>query len=66
MRTLDRKRGYGVVSGGAAAFEQDGVLFDADGNELATEASIDAEAPAKRGVRRKAVIEDQIAAQTEG
>ena len=66
MRTLDRKRGYGAVAGGEAAFEQDGVLFDAAGNELVSEAAADAEAPAKRGGRRKAVIEDQIAAQTEG
>lgn len=35
LRTLDRKRAYGTVfGGGPASFEQDGVLFDHEGNEL--------------------------------
>lgn len=36
MRQLDRARPYGQIlpSGGWAAFEQDGILFDADGNEV--------------------------------
>lgn len=35
-KKLDRSRGYGEIMGheGGAAFEQDGVLFDAEGVEL--------------------------------
>lgn len=37
-KKLDRKRGFGEVAGhsGGACFEQDGVLFDAAGDELVT------------------------------
>jgi hypothetical protein len=36
MRRLDRSRAYGIIlpSGGAAAYEQDGVLFDVHDNEV--------------------------------
>lgn len=49
MRTLDRNKPYGEVFGaGAARFEQDHVLFDAQGNAL-TEAEPTAEPDKKRG-----------------
>lgn len=65
MKKLDRNRSFGTVFGGEAAFEQDGVLFDANGNSLDHEIVADDEAPVKRGRPRKTVIDDQIAAQTE-
>jgi hypothetical protein len=34
MRTLDKKRSYGVIYGGEAKFEQDGIYFDSGGREI--------------------------------
>lgn len=50
MRTLDRTRPYGEVFGeGPARFEQDHVLFDAQGNALTDAPEIEPEQPKKRG-----------------
>lgn len=66
MITLDRSRGYGEIFGdaGNARYEQDGRLFDADGNEITMP---------KRGRRKISEepdeapisVDDQLAAQSE-
>lgn len=65
MKTLDRNRSFGVVSGGESAFEQDGIMFDASGNALTDGPIADDETVVKRGRPRKTAVEDQIAAQAE-
>lgn len=50
MRTLDRNKPYGEVFGaGSARFEQDHILFDAQGNALTEAPEIEPEQPKKRG-----------------
>jgi hypothetical protein len=48
MAQLDRKRSYGTVNGDGAlhAFEQDGKLFDANGEEISRKAATQKPAPA--------------------
>lgn len=55
MTVLDRSRGYGEIFGGdgSARFEQDGRLFDADGNEV--------EAKPKRGRPKASHESDETA-----
>lgn len=65
-KTLDRSLGYGEVFGheGGARYEQDGVLFDSQGNELVT-----ADVPKKgRGKRSAGDIsaDDQVSQFLEG
>lgn len=59
-KKLDRSRGYGEIMGheGGAAFEQDGVLFDAEGVELFNDA-----VPAKPAAQPKAAKAPKQAAQ---
>lgn len=71
-KKLDRSRSFGEVWGhdGGAAFVQDEVLFDADGNALVTgeEAELVVVEPKKR-VPKKAdpvVVDDQLAANLQG
>lgn len=57
-KTLDRSRDFGEMIGFEnAAFIQDEVLFDCNGNEIVSEQ----EAHKKPGRPKKAVVEDQIA-----
>lgn len=72
-KKLDRSRGYGEVWGhdGGAAFVQDEILFDADGNALAVDDQApEAEpvAPKKRGPKKAepVAVDDQVAANLQG
>lgn len=70
-KKLDRKRDFGEVMGheGGAAFIQDEVLFDIDGNELVTEKPVVAKkatAPAAVKKATEPVVADQVAANLEG
>ena len=71
-KKLDRNKPFGVVQGEHnAAFEQDGVLFDIDGNEIVLAKAADTEpvaqevAPAKKpgGRANKAADPEPVAAQ---
>lgn len=71
-KKLDRKRDFGEIMGheGGAAFIQDEVLFDVDGNELVTEkpapAAKKAAAPAAAKKAAEPAVADQVAANLEG
>lgn len=70
MAKLDKNKPYGQVSGehGGAAFEQNGLLFDAHGNELTVDAAKaePVEAKVTRSKPAKAEpVEEKIAVNTE-
>lgn len=77
MKKLDKKKPFGKVCGaGKARYEQDGLLFDANGDPLSAEGAVVESAPAKAAGRGKksepvkaandvaaAEVDDQLAAQ---
>ena len=66
MAKLDKNKPYGQVSGehGGAAFEQNGLLFDAHGNELTVDAAKAEPVEEKIAVNTEAAAVDaQLAAQ---
>ena len=73
-KKLDKSRGFGEVVGheGGAFFEQDGVLFDAEGVELFNdEVTPSTKTPVRRAPKAKPVeaispVEDQLTQQLQG
>lgn len=65
---LDKTRPYGTCSENGASFEQDGILFDGNGNAVTSTAPQPATVPekGKPGRKPKAQIDDQLAAQLGG
>lgn len=66
-KKLDRSRDFGEVMGheGGAAYVQDELLFDVDGNEIVT-ASAAKKPAAKKTVEKTEAVVDQVAANLEG
>lgn len=66
-KKLDRSRDFGEVMGheGGAAYVQDELLFDVDGNEIVT-ASAAKKTAAKKTVEKTEAVVDQVAANLEG
>ena len=65
-KKLDRSRDFGEVMGheGGAAYVQDELLFDVDGNELVSAAA--KKPAAKKTVEKPEAVVDQVAANLEG